>query len=161
MAAERARLHRYLRIALLLQAAGMLATIASTVPDFIGYQTRPLECGWCLDFRGVPFGVSVTLLGPVIVVLLLLAWRWRGPRLWPLAIVAVIDVLAVAVAVVMIFPLVFARTDLVPPAASAAPLLLLPAIATLVLGACLERPVPWRPILAVSAALSLLPIAFQ
>src|SRR5712692_6709032 len=161
MAAERARLHRYLRIALLLQAVGMLATIALTVPDFIAYQTRPLECGWCLDFRGIPFGVSVTFLGPVIVVLLLLAWRWRGPRLWPLAIVAVIDVLAVVVALGMIFPLVFTRTDLVPPAASAGPLLLLPAIATLALGARLERQIPWRPILAASAVLSLLPIAGQ
>jgi hypothetical protein len=161
MTAERARLHRYLRLALVLQAAGMLATIALTVPDFIDYQTRPLECGWCFDFRGAPFEVSLTFLGPVIVVLLLLAWRWRGPRLWPLAIVAVIDVLAVAVAVGMIFPLVFARSDLVPPAASAGPLLLLPAIATLALGACLERAVPWRKILAASAAISVLPIAFQ
>jgi hypothetical protein len=161
MTADRARLRRYLRAALLLQAVGMLATIALTVPDFIDYQTRPLDCGWCLDFRGVPFGVSVTFLGPVIVVLLLLAWRWRGPRKWPLAIVAVIDVLAVVVATGMIIPLVFARTDLVPPAASAAPLLLLPAIATLALGISHLRPLPWRKILAVSAAISVLPVACQ
>jgi len=161
MAAERARLHRYLRLALLLQAAGMLATIALTVPDFIDYQLRTLECGWCFDFRGVPFELSLTFLGPVIVVLLLIAWRWRGPGWWPFVIVTVIDVLVLVVAVVMIIPLVFSRTDLVPPGASVALLLLLPAIATFVLGACLEWPLPWRPILAASAVVALLPAAGQ
>jgi hypothetical protein len=91
MTADRARLHQYLRVAALLQVGGMLATIGLTVPDFIDYQTRALECGWCFDFRGAPFALSLTFLGPVILVLLLVAWRWRGPRLWPLTIVALID----------------------------------------------------------------------
>jgi len=161
MTAERARLHGYLRLALLIEAAGMLATIGLTVPDFIDYQARALECGWCFDFRGAPFAASSTVLGPVIVVLLLLAWRWRGPRLWPLVIVAVIDALAIVWSVGVIIPLVFTRSDIVPPAASAAPLLLLPAIATLALGAALVRSVPWTKIIAVSAAASLLPVACQ
>jgi hypothetical protein len=161
MTADRARLHQYLRVAALLQVGGMLATIGLTVPDFIDYQTRALECGWCFDFRGAPFALSLTFLGPVILVLLLVAWRWRGPRLWPLTIVALIDALAIVWSVGVIIPLVFTRSDIVPPAASAAPLLLLPAIATLALGAALLRSVPWAKILAASAVVSLLPVACQ
>jgi hypothetical protein len=163
MAAERARLHRYLRVALVLQAAGMLATIALAVPDWIDSRLHQLECGWCFDFRGAAFSLSLIVLGPIIVALLLVAWRWRGSHVWPLMIVAAIDALAIAWATGITISMVFRGTDLVPPAASAAPLLLLPAIATLALalGPNLERALPWKPILATSAALSLLPIAGQ
>jgi hypothetical protein len=159
----RARLQKYLRAALLIQAAGMLATIALTVPDWIDARLHQLECGWCFDFRGAAFSVSLIVLGPTIVALLLVAWRWRGSHLWPLVIVAAIDALAIFWGTGITISLVFRGTDLVPPAASAAPLLLLPALATLVLalGPNLERALPWRRILAVSAAISLLPIAGQ
>ena len=153
MTAERARLQKFLRVALLLQAAGGLGIIALTVPDFIDAQ-RPLECGtgWCLDFRGIAFKIAVVFIGPFIAALLLLSWRWRGPRLWPLAIVAVIDAAAIFLTAGAIIPFLQTRSDSVPSFVSAPPLLLLPALVTLALGVAIVRPVHLGPILTASVA---------
>jgi hypothetical protein len=159
MAAERARLRKYLRVALLVQALGGMAIIALTVPDFIDAQLHPLGCtgvSWCLDFRGFAFTLAAIFMVPVIGVLLVLAWRWRGPRLWPLSIVALIDAAAILLTVDAIVSFLGTRNDSVPSVAAAPPLLLLPALATLALGINLVLPVPLKPILAVSAAGSVL-----
>jgi len=152
MTAERTRLHRFLRVALAVQAAGLLAAIALTVPDWIDYQLHPLECGWCIDLRGLPFALSAIVLGPIILVLLVLAWRWRGPRRWPLALVAVFDVAAILLTADITVGAFYNRTESVPPLASAPPLVLLPALATLASGISLVRPLRLRPILAASSA---------
>ena len=153
MTAERARLQKLLRVALLLQAVGGLGIIAQTVPDFIDAQ-RALECGtgWCLDFRGIAFKLAVLFIGPFVAALLFMSWRWRGPRLWPLAIVVLIDAAAIFTTAGAIIPFLQTRSDSVPSLVSVPPLLLLPALATLALGVAIVRPVPLRPILAVSVA---------
>lgn len=159
MAAELAPAHRYLRVALLLQAAGLVATIAFTVPTWID-SFRPLECGWCIDLRGLTFVLSAIFLGPIIAVLLILAWQWRGPRRWPLALVAVFDLAAIFLTAVITIGAFYNRTDSIPPLASAPALLLLPALATLALGISLVRPLRLRPILTASTAGCILLAAF-
>ena len=160
---ERTRLQKYLRVALLVQAAGLLALIALTFPDWLDGYLHPHVCTpdqWCMDFRGLAFDLLAIFLGPVIVVLLILARRWQGPRLWPLALVVLIDAAAIVLTADVIINELHARTDSIPPVASAPPLLLLPALATLVLGINLVRPVRWRPLLAASAAGCMLLAAF-
>jgi hypothetical protein len=91
---DRARLHRYLRIALVLQAVGLLGLIATSFPDWLDSYLRPHVCAptaWCMDFRGLDFDALAIFFGPLIVLLLILAWRCRGPRVWPLAVVALLD----------------------------------------------------------------------
>jgi hypothetical protein len=152
---ERARLHRYLRIALVLQAVGLLGLIATSFPDWLDSYLRPHVCAptaWCMDFRGLAFDALAIFFGPLIVLLLILAWRWRGPRVWPLAVVALLDAGAIFLTVDAILGELHNRTNSIPPVASAPPLLLLPALATLVLGINLVRPVRWRPLLAAGAA---------
>src|SRR3977135_2162246 len=146
MTAERARLHRFLRVALVLQAAGLLATIALPVPDWIDYQLHPLEGGWCIDLRGLPFALSAIVLGPIIIVLLVLAWRWRGPSRWPLTLLAGLGVGAIVLTAGITIGAFYNRTDSVPPLASAPSLLLLPALATLALGISVVRPLSLRPL---------------
>jgi len=151
----RARAHRYLRVALALQAVGLLALIALTVPDWLDRYLHPYICTsgqLCIDFRGLAFDYLAIFFGPVIVVLLILARRWRGPRLWPLAIVVLLDAAAIFLTVDSILNDLYNRTNSIPPVASAPPLLLLPALATLVLGINLVRPVRWMPLLVASAA---------
>ena len=151
----RARAHRYLRVALALQAVGLLALIALTVPDWLDRYLHPYICTsgqLCIDFRGLAFDYLAIFFGPVIVLLLILARRWRGPRLWPLAIVVLLDAAAIFLTVDSILNDLYNRTNSIPPVASAPPLLLLPALATLVLGINLVRPVRWMPLLAASAA---------
>jgi hypothetical protein len=161
MAAERVRPQRFLRVALLFQAAGLLALIAMTVPDWIDYLLHPYApCGLCLDLRGLPFFLAATFLGPVIVLLLILSWRWRGPRSWPLALVALVDAAAIFLTADVTIGFFYSRTDSIPPFASAPPLLLLPALATLTLGINLVRPLRLRPILAASTAGCMLLAAF-
>lgn len=150
---------KFLRVALLFQALGGIAIIALTVPDFIDAQLHPLGCtgvSWCFDFRGLAFTLAAIFMGPVIGVLLVLAWRWRGPRLWPLAIVALIDAAAIFLTVDAIVSFLGTRNDSVPSVSAAPPLLLLPALATLTLGINLVWQVPLKAILAVSAAGSVL-----
>jgi hypothetical protein len=161
MAAERVRPQKFLRVALLLQAAGLLALIAQTVPDWIDGHFHPYaSCGLCLDLRGLAFDLTAIFLGPVFVLLVVLSWRWRGPRLWPLAVVALIDAAAIFLTADVTVSFFHNRTDSVPPFASAPPLLLLPALATLALGINLVRRVPLRPILAASTAGCILLAAF-
>jgi hypothetical protein len=148
-------------VALLLQAVGLVVTIALTVPDFIDDQLHPPVCtGMCINLRSLPFELTMVVFGPVVVLLLLLAWRWRGPRQWPLAIVALVDAAAIALVGNVVVDFLQTRAVSVPPVASAPPLLLLPALATLVLGTNLVRPVPWKPIVAVSAVASMVLAAF-
>jgi hypothetical protein len=159
MTAERARLHRYVRVALVLQAVGLLVLIGLAFPDWLDYYLHPHTCTpdqWCIDLRGLSFDLSATFLSPVIVVLLILAWRWRGPRLWPLAVVVLLDAAAILITVDSILNDLHNRTSSIPPVAAAPPLLLLPALATLVLGINLVRPVRWKPLLAASAAVCVL-----
>lgn len=152
---------RPLRIALLLQAAGLLLTIALTVPDYLDGLLHPRHCtSWCFDFRGLAFYFTSIFLGPVILLMLLLAWRWRGPRRWPLLIVVVLDAAAVLLVAGATISFIQSRTDSIPTVASAPPLLLLPALATLLLGINLVRPLPWKPLVAVSAAGCLLVAPF-
>jgi hypothetical protein len=161
MTAERARLQKLLRAALLLQAAGLLALIALTFPDWLDARLHPYApCGLCLDLRGLAFDLSAIFLGSVIVLLLVLSWRWRGQRLWPLAVVALIDAGAIFVTADVTVSFFRTRTDSIPPFASAPLLLLLPALATLALGINLVRPMRLRPILAASAAGCILLAAF-
>lgn len=142
-----------LRVALLLQAVGLLVTIGLTVPDYVDAQFHPLVCThMCIDLRGLPFELTMVVFGPVVVLLLLLAWRWRGPRLWPLAVVAVVDAAAIALVASVVIDFAYTRFDSVPPVASAPPLLLFPALVTIALGTNLVRPVPWKRIGAVGAA---------
>lgn len=158
---ERARRQKLLRVALLLQAVGLLVTIGLTVPDYVDGQLHPLVCtGMCIDLRGLPFELTMVVFGPVIALLVLLAWRWRGPRLWPLVVVGVADAAAIALVASVVIDFAHTRFDSVPSVASAPPLLLLPALATLALGTNLVWPVPWKPIVAVSAAGSLVLAAF-
>jgi hypothetical protein len=149
----RARRQKLLRVGLLLQAMGLLAVIAFTVPDYVDAQLHPPICtGICLDLRGVPFGLTMVVFGPVVVLLLLLAWRWRGPSQWPLAVVGVVDAAAIALVTSVVIEFVHTRNDSLPPVAAAPSLLLLPALITVALGANLVRPLPWKPIVAVSTA---------
>jgi hypothetical protein len=158
---ERARRQKLLRVALVLQAMGLLATIALTAPDYIDAIAHPQVCtDMCIDLRGLPFELTMVVFGPVVVLLLLLGWRWRGVRRWPLAVVAIVDAAAIALVASAVIDFIHTRTDSVPPVASAPPLLLFPALATLTLGANLVWPVPWRTIVAVSAAGSLVLAAF-
>ena len=153
--AERARFHRYLRFALVLQAVGLLALIALAFPDWLDVYIHPYACTpdqWCMDLRGLAFDLLAIFLGPVIVVLLILARWWRGPRLWPLGIVVLLDAAAIFFTADTIANDLHARASSIPPVASAPPLLLLPALATLVLGINLVRPVRWKRLLAASAA---------
>ncbi len=139
----------------MLQAVGLLALIALTFPDWLDQYVHPSVCTpdqWCMDLRGLAFDLAAVFLGPVIVVLLVLAWRWRGPRLWPLAVVVLLDAAAIFLTVDSILNDIHNRSSSIPPVASAPPLLLLPALATLVLGINLVRPVRWRLLLAASTA---------
>ncbi len=141
---------RYLRIALLGQAVGLLALIGLTAPDWIDSRFRQVVCASiCLDFRGLAFDLTALLAGPVVVLLVVLSWRWRRPGWWPLAIVGLIDAAAIVAAVALVVDFLHDRTDSVPPPAATPPLVLLPALATLVLGFNLVRQVAWKPILAV------------
>jgi hypothetical protein len=152
MTAERARLHKLLRGAILLQAIGLLGIIALTFPDWLDGHLRPYaSCGFCLDLRGLAFVVAATFLGPIIVLLLVMAWRWRGPRRWPLAIVGVVDAAAIFATAAATVSFVHYRSDSIPPYASAPSFLLLPALVTLALGVSLLRPLRLRRILAASA----------
>jgi hypothetical protein len=138
-----------------LQAVGLLALIALTFPDWLDQYVHPSACTpdqWCMDLRGLSFDLLAIFLGPVIVVLLILARWWRGPRLWPLGIVVLIDAAAIFFSFDSIINDLQARASSIPPVASAPPLLLLPALATLALGLNLVRPVRWKPLLAASAA---------
>jgi hypothetical protein len=158
---DRARRLKPLRIALLLQAMALLVSIALTVPDYLEARFHPRVCvSWCLDLQGLAFYLSVIFFGPVIVILLLLVWRWRGSRRWPLAVVATIDALAIYWAAASMIPFVHPQLDSIPSVAFAPPLLLLPALATLALGANLVRMVPWKPTIAASAVGCLLLAAF-
>ena len=162
MAAERVRRQKFLRVALVLQAAGLLALIALTVPDWIDVLLHPYAggCGLCLDFRGLPFYLAAAALGPVVVLVLILSWTWRGPRLWPLGLVVLVDAAAIFLTVDVAIGFFHNRTDSIPPFASAPLLLLLPALGTLALGINLVRPVRLRPILAASTAACILLAAF-
>jgi hypothetical protein len=154
MNADRARLHGFLRLALVVQAAGLLAIIALTVPDFIDWKLHPYApCGLCLDLRGLPFFLTAVVLGPVVALLLILSRRWRKPRLWPLAIVALIDGGAIFLTAAAIVNFLQYRAESIPLYASAPLLLLLPALVTLAVGLSLVRPVPFKPILAASVGL--------
>src|ERR1700730_14640387 len=160
MTADRARLHGFLRLALVVQAVGLLAIIALTVPDFIDWKLHPYApCGLCLDLRGLPFFLAAVVLGPVIALLLVLSRRWRKPHLWPLAILALIDGAAIFLTATVVVDFLQRRTESIPPYASAPPLLLLPALVTLALGVSLVRPVPFKPILAASVGLCVLSTA--
>jgi len=155
MTPDRARRHRYLRIALGLQAIGLSVLIALTLPDWLDHYVHPYACTpdqWCMDLRGLSFDLLAIFLGPVIVVLLILTRWWRGPRLWPLGIVVLLDAAAIFFTADTIINDLHARASSIPPVASAPPLLLLPALATLALGLNLVRPVRWKPLLAASAA---------
>jgi hypothetical protein len=157
MTAERARLHKWLRAALVLQAIALLAVIALTFPDWLDGQLHPyVPCGFCFDLRGLAFDISAVFLGPVILVLLLIAWRWRRPRLWPLAIVALIDAAAFFLTAFATISTLQNRTESIPQAFWAPVLLLLPALSTLALGVSLVRPVSLRRFLALSFAGSVL-----
>jgi hypothetical protein len=162
VAAERVRRQKFLRVALVLQAAGLLALIALTVPDWIDGLLHPyaVGCGLCLDFRGLPFYLAAAGLGPVAVLLLILGWMWRGRRLWPLGLVVLVDAAAIFLTVDVAIGFFHNRTDSIPPLASAPLLLLLPALGTLALGLNLVRPVRLRPVLAASAAGCILLAAF-
>lgn len=161
MTADRARLQKYIRLALVLQAAGLLAIIALTVPDWLDGLLHPYAgCGLCLDLRGLPFAITGVFLGPVAILLLLTAWRWRGPRRWPLVVVGLIDASALVVMGVVVVSSLSNRSESIPLYASVLPFLLLPALATIALGINLMRPVPLKRILAVSAAGSVLLAAF-
>jgi hypothetical protein len=150
---ERARRQKLLRVALLLQAMGLLVVIAFTVPDYIDAQLHPPICtGICIDLRGLPFVGTLVVFGPVVAVLVLLTWRWRGPRLWPLTIVAVVDAAAIVLVASVVIDFVHTRNISVPPVASVPSLVLLPALITTALGINLVRPLPWKPIVAVSTA---------
>jgi hypothetical protein len=138
-----------------LQAVGLLGLIALAFPDWLDGYFHPHVCTpdqWCMDFRGLAFNLLAIFLGPVIVVLLILARWWHGPRLWPLWIVVLLDAAAIFFTADSILNDLYTRTNSIPPVASAPPLLLLPALATLVLGISLVRPVRWRPFLAASTA---------
>lgn len=139
-----------------MQALGLLGVIGLTVPGYIDYLTRPLVCyGWCLDFRDLPFLLSVTALGPAIVLLLILAWRWRRPRRWPLLVLAVVSVWAVAVTAVYLAS--YSSGGEPAPATGLLPVfVILPSLVTTVLGARLVWPLPWKPLVGVSAAGSVL-----
>jgi hypothetical protein len=158
---ERVRLQKLLRAALVLQAAGLLGIIALTFPDWLDQRLHPyVPCGLCLDLRGLALDLSAIFLGPVALLLLILAWRWRGPRLWPLAIVALIDTAAIFLTADGTVAFLQNRTESIPPYASAPLLILLPALATLALGVNLLRPVRLRPLLAASTAGCMLLAAF-
>jgi hypothetical protein len=109
---------------------------------------------------GPSLRLSAIVLGPIIVALLVLAWRWRGPGRWPLALVAVFDVGAIFLTAGITVGAFYNRTDSVPPLASVPPLLLLPALATLALGISVVTPLKLRPILAASTAGCVLLAAF-
>jgi hypothetical protein len=153
---------RFLRTALVVQASGLLALIFLTVPDLIDGLLHPFAggCGLCLDLRGLSFFLAAVVLGPVVALLLILSWRWRGPRLWPLALVVLVDAAAIFLTADVTISFFQNRTDSIPPYASAPPLLLLPALATLTLGIDLVRPVRLRPVLAASTAGCVLLAAF-
>jgi hypothetical protein len=161
MYAGRDRLHRFLRFALVVQALGLLAIIALTVPDFIDWKLHPYApCGLCLDLRGLPFFMAAIVFGPVVVLLLVLSRRWQKPRLWPLAIVALIDGAAIFLTAAVVVNFLQHRAESIPLYASAPPLLLLPALVTLALCVSLVRPVPFKPILAACVGLCVVLTAF-
>lgn len=130
-----------------------MLTIALTVPDYLDGILHPWVCvSWCFDFRGLPFALTAIFLGPAMLLLLLMAWSWRGPRRWPLAIVVVIDAAAIWLVAAAVIGVLQTRGDAIPTVASSPPLLLLPALATLALGINLVWPVPWKAIVVVSTA---------
>ena len=149
----RARRQKLLRAGLLLQALGLVVVIAFTLPDYVDKLLHPPICtGMCLDLRGLSFALTMFVFGPVVVLLLLLAWRWRGPSRWPLAVVGVVDAAAIALVASVVIDFVHTRNESLPPVAAAPSLVLLPALITIALGANLVRPLAWKPIVAVSSA---------
>jgi hypothetical protein len=153
--ADRGR-RRFFRLSLLLQALGLLLAIGLTVPDFVQSRLHPQYCWICIDVPGIVFMLSLVIYGPVALLLILLAWRWRGQRRWPLVMVGVVDAIAVAWAALWVIGFVQSRHDTVPTAASIPPLLVLPALATLALAVNLVWPLPWKSLLGASAVGSLL-----
>lgn len=143
-------------MALALQALGLTGPVGWSAYGFIYHQLHPPVCyGWCIDFSGVVFvGVSV-IFGLPAIVTALLGWRWRGPQAWPVTLLLAVD--GAVGAVTLLILVLYAQGQLSPaPALGLLPVLVaLPAFATATMATHLFYPLPWRPLLAVGAAGSL------
>jgi hypothetical protein len=96
------RLLRPARIAVFAQALALLVVVGLTIPSYLDYQLHPLNCPpdqWCLDFRGLTFGLTAMSLGPPALLLLTTYWLWRRPRRWPAALPLLIDAAVIGVEV--------------------------------------------------------------
>jgi hypothetical protein len=162
-AAERRQDQTYVRLAIFVQAACLLAVIATTLPEWIDGRLHPLVCtrGVCVDLRGLAFDIAVTVLGPVIVLLVVVAWRWKGASRWPLALIAGVDIAAILVTIGTFMNFFNRRVESLPPDQIIPVLMLLPAMATLILSVNLVKPVPWKAWLAAGAAFCVLLSAFM
>jgi hypothetical protein len=142
-----------LRRALLVQGV-CLAGAGAVVVAIASYMTAnpPVCYGWCLNLAPIFwFLVGLPLLPPAVVILML-AWLWRGRRRWPAVVLFVTDavVLLFSASVLGTYPSDVA--DPVPALGLLPVALMLPAIATTLLCLHVLRPIRWIPILAVSAA---------
>ena len=92
------RLFRRARIAVLVQAVALLVVVGLAVPSYADFLFRPLHCTqgqWCLDFRGLSFGLTTVSLGPLALLLFATYWLWRRPRRWPAAIPLLVGVVVI------------------------------------------------------------------
>jgi hypothetical protein len=93
---------RLARIAMLVQAGGLVVVIGLAVPSYLDQQFHPMSCGpgpWCIDLRGLAFELSAVFLGPPALLLLATAWLWRRPRKWPAALPLVLDVVLIGLVI--------------------------------------------------------------
>jgi hypothetical protein len=93
---------RLARIAMVVQAGGLVVVIGLAVPSYMDQQFHPMSCGpgpWCIDLRGLAFELSAVFLGPPALLLLVTAWLWRRPRKWPAVLPIVLDVVLIGLVI--------------------------------------------------------------
>ncbi|HET7421868.1 MAG TPA: hypothetical protein VFL27_15920 [Candidatus Dormibacteraeota bacterium] len=142
-----------LRRALLVQGVCLLVPVLLLISIAAYLTARPPACaGWCLNLAPFFLLVAAAPFVPPLVVILLLAWRWRRPATWPAVLLGVANL--------AIFALTWAALSQYPmqsadplPAVGLAPLLvILPAVATTLLAIDVLSPIPWIPVLGLAGA---------
>ena len=141
-----------LRRALVIQGVSLLAAVTAVLATAIEGLVHPPVCSdWCLNVGPVFLIMGSTPFVPPLIVLALLAWRWRGKSLWPAGVLVVTDVVIVVVAVGILRAYPMEWPEPVPAIGLLPVVVILPALATTVLAVDQVRPIPWRPVIAAGA----------
>jgi hypothetical protein len=142
-----------LRRALLAQGICLLAPVGATAFNYYDAVAHPAVCyGWCLPTLGPVLWLMGTLpLVPAAVLVFVLAWRWRGPSVWPAFLLAAVNLAVLLVGAGLLSTYVTETGDPNPASGLLGLLLVLPPVATTVLAVNRLRPIPWRPGLVAGA----------